>query len=78
MATALQRRMVGLELSENIETLKTAVDAIETVIAGWTLDGADSALPTAVDVKEQMLAYEAVEKPVNSINDAITAIREVA
>jgi len=73
--TAGMRRLVGLELLDNITTLKTAVDAIDTVVSGWTLDDEDSALPTAAAVQTQLLAYEAVEKPINSINDALAELR---
>ena len=73
--TASMRRMVGLELVENVTALKAAVDAINTVVSGWTLDDEDSALPTAADVKAELAAYDAVAKPSNSINDALAEIR---
>lgn len=77
MATAIQVRQVGLELKDNVTAFKTSVDAINTVVSAWTLDGADGALPAEAAVKTQLAAYDALAKPNNSINDALAAIREV-
>lgn len=76
MATAIERRQVGLELKANITAFKTGVDAIDTVVSGWTLDGADGALPADTAIKVQLAAYDALAKPTNSLNDALAAIRE--
>jgi hypothetical protein len=77
MATPIQVRQVGLELKDNITAFKTGVDAINTVVSAWTLDGADGALPAEAVVKAQLAAYDALSKPNNSLNDALAAIREV-
>ena len=74
MATANQVRVVGIELLENITALKTAVDAVNTVVAGWTLDNVDGSLPADTAVKAELDAYNAISKQSMSINDAISAI----
>ena len=78
MATPNELRIVGLELLDNITALKTAVDAVNTVVAAWELKSADGSLPTAADVKAQLAAYDAITKPTNSLNDALTSVRAVA
>jgi hypothetical protein len=75
MANALNRRIVGLELEQNITALKTAVDAINTAVGAWDLRGVDGNLPTDAQVKEQLAAYDAVSKPVLGISDDLAAIR---
>ena len=77
-ATAAQRRMVGLELQENVTALKATVDAIDTVTSAWTLDDVDGSLPTALAIQTQLAAYDTVSKPSNSLNDALSAIRTEA
>jgi hypothetical protein len=73
--TATQRRLVGLELQANVTEFKTALDAINTVTAAWTLDEADENLPTAAAVQAQLAAFDALSKPTNNINDALAEIR---
>lgn len=73
--SALMRRQVGLELLDNITALKAAVDAVDTVVSGWTLDDADNALPNDAAVKAQLAAYDAIAKPASSIADALAAVR---
>jgi hypothetical protein len=75
MATANDRRIIGLELAENVSVYKTALDAISTVVAAWELKDVDGSLPTAIAVKEQLAAYDALSKPTMGINDALIAIR---
>jgi hypothetical protein len=77
MATAINKRIIGLELEQNITTLKTAVDAISTEVLGWDLRGLDGALPADADVKAQLAAYDAVSKPVMGITDDLAAIRAI-
>lgn len=87
--TNLQLRQVAIEIQGNIATIKTAVDAlkvavdaIDTVASGWTLDGLDAALPTAVEVASQVTAYNALSvllsKPANNLDDAIAAVQAAA
>ena len=75
MATPNERRIVGLELSDNVTAFKTAIDAVNTVVAAWDLKGIDGDLPAAAAVKEQLAAYDALAKPTMGINDALIAIR---
>ena len=75
MATAINKRIVGLELEQNITALKTAVDAVNTAVGAWDLRGVDGALPTDAAVKEQLAAYDAISKPVLGISDDLAAIR---
>ena len=77
MATAINKRIIGLELEQNITTLKTAVDAISTEVLGWDLRGIDGDLPVDADVKAQLAAYDAVSKPVMGITDDLAAIRAI-
>lgn len=77
MATAINKRIVGLELEQNVTTLKTAVDAVNTVVTGWDLRGVDGALPAEDLVKQTLALYDAISKPVLSITDDLAAIRAV-
>jgi hypothetical protein len=77
MSTKLNDRIVGLEIEENITALKTAVDAVNTVVAGWNLRGVDGALPASADIKAQLAAYDAISKPVLGLTDDLAAIRAV-
>lgn len=78
MATAKNIRMIGLELEENITALKTAVDAVNTVVSAWELRADDLSLPADTDVKAQLAAYDAITKPANNMNEDLAAIRAVA
>lgn len=86
MATPGQIRQVAIEVAGNIDTLKTSVDglkatvdAVQAVTSTWTLDGLDADLPAAVDVKAQVVAYEAINailsKPGNDLSDSISAVK---
>lgn len=77
MATPNEIRIVGLELSDDITALKTAVDAINTVVSAWNLKSIDGDLPAGSAVKAQLTAYNAISKPTMSLSDAITAIQAV-
>ena len=77
MATKLNDRIVGLEIEQGITALKTAVDAVQTVVAAWDLRGLDSALPASADIKTAMAAYDAISKPVLGLTDDLAAIRAV-
>lgn len=76
MATSNQIRVVAIELDENLTALKTAVDAIDTVVSAWVLNDIDGSLPTDVAVKAQLAAYNAIAKASMSISDAIAAVNE--
>jgi hypothetical protein len=75
--TAIGKRQVGLEMEENITTLKTAVDALDTTIGAWDLRGLDGALPTDAAVKAALASYDAITKPVLGITDALADVRAV-
>lgn len=77
MATTNQVRVVAIELQEAVGELKTAIDAVDTVVAAWTTDNVDGQLPTAAAVKAQLSSFEAIQKPGLSMSDAISAIRAV-
>ena len=77
MATAINKRIVGLELEQNVTALKTAVDAVNTAVTAWNLRGLDGVLPADSAVKEQLTAYDAISKPVLGISDDLAAIRAV-
>jgi|WetSurMetagenome_2_1015567.scaffolds.fasta_scaffold534514_1 hypothetical protein len=87
--SAIDVRLVGLELKTNVagikatvDALQTAVDAIDDVTSVWVLNGADNTLPAASAVKAQLTAYEelvvSVSKPTNTINDSIATIKATA
>jgi hypothetical protein len=75
MATAADRRSVAVSLKQLVGTLKTAVDAVNTAVTAFTLDGADGALPTALEVKAQLAAYDAITKGTVSLTDSLAQIR---
>ena len=75
--TATGKRIVCLEMEENVGTLKTAVDALDTTISAMELRGLDGALPTDAAVKQALAAYDAVTKPVMGITDALADVRAV-
>lgn len=75
MATAIQKRIVGLELEQNVAALKVAVDAVNTTVTAFNLRGLDGDLPTDAAVKDALAAYDAISKPVVSMTDDLAAIR---
>lgn len=77
MATALNKRIVGLEIEQGITALKTAVDAISTAVLAWDLRGIDGDLPLDADIKAQLAAYDAMSKPALGITDDLAAIRAI-
>ena len=74
-ATANQRRVVAIELQEAVAEMKSAVDAVDTVVSAWTTNALDAALPTGLAVKGQLTAFDAISKPGLTMGDAIVAIR---
>lgn len=77
-ATAADRRSVAVSLKQMVGTLKTAVDGVNTAVTAFTLDGQDSALPTALEVKAQLAAYDAITKGTVSLTDSLAQIRAAA
>jgi hypothetical protein len=75
MASAINVRIVGLELEQNIGTLKAAVDAVHTTVAAFNLRSVDGDLPTGAQIKDALTAYDAISKPVVSMTDDLAAIR---
>lgn len=66
-----------LEIEENISSLKTAVDAVDTTIGAMELRGLDGALPTDAATKAALAAYDVITKPVMGITDALADVRAV-
>lgn len=77
MATAINKRIIGLELEQNITALKAAVDAVSTAVLAWDVRGIDGDLPADAEVKTQLAAYDAISKPVLGITDDLAAIRAI-
>lgn len=77
MLTLIGKRVVALEMQENLTTLKTAVDTLDTTVGGWELRGADGALPSDAEVKAALAAYDAISKPAMTITDALADVRAV-
>lgn len=75
--SAAGKRIVLLEIEENISTMKTAVDAVDTTVGAMELRGADGALPTDAATKLALAAYDAISKPVMGITDALADVRAV-
>lgn len=75
MATPAEIRVVGLDLQGKVDAYKTALDAVQTVTTAWTLDDVDGSLPTDLQVKAQLAAYEDLSKPAINMTNALTAIR---
>lgn len=75
--TATGKRIVLLEVEENITALKAAVDAVDTTIGAMDLRGLDGVLPTDAVTKQALAAYDAISKPVMGINDALADVRAV-
>lgn len=77
MATATQKRIVALDVEQNIAALKTAVDAVDTTVKAMDLRGIDGDLPTDVEVKTLLNAYNAISKPVVGMTDDLAAVNAV-
>lgn len=77
MATAGERRIVGVDLQTKVASMKTSLDAINTVTAAWVVNDEDASLPAASAIKEQLLAFDALAKPGINMTDALAAIRAV-
>lgn len=86
MATANEVRQVAIEIQTNIAAVKTAVDAVKTAVdaintaaAAWVVNDVDGSLPTELDVKAQLEAYNnlnvSVSKPSNVLTDSIASIQ---
>jgi len=75
--TATQKRIVALEMEQNVADLKTGVDALNTMISTWDLRGIDGDLPADVDVKQALTAYDAISKPVMGISNDLAEVRAV-
>lgn len=75
MASFNQVREVATDMKEKVATFKAALDAIDTIVAAWTVDGLDAALPADEVVKAQLLAYDNLAKPAISMNEALAAVR---
>ena len=75
--SVIGKRVVCLEMEENLTTLKTAVDALNTTVQAFELRGIDGDLPTDVAVKQALTAYDAISKPVMGITDALADVRAV-
>jgi hypothetical protein len=75
--TAAGKRIVLLEIEENVGSMKTAVDALDTTVDAMELRGADGALPTDAATKAALASYDAISKPVMGITDALADVRAV-
>lgn len=75
MATAAQVRTVATDMIAKVAAFKVSLDAIDTVVSAWTVDGLDAALPADEVVKAQLLAYDNLAKPAISMNEALAAVR---
>jgi hypothetical protein len=75
--SAIGKRVVLLEMEENITALKAAVDAVDTTVGGFELRGIDGALPTDAATKQALAAYDLISKPVMGITDALADVRAV-
>lgn len=77
MATATQRRIVALDIEQNIAALKTSVDAVNTAVTAMELRDVDGSLPTDAEVKTLLNNYNAVSKPVIGMTDDLAAVNAV-
>lgn len=86
MATANEVRQVAIEIQTNIAAIKTVVDAVKaevdtinTAAAAWVVNDVDGSLPTEIEVKAQLEAYNnlsvSVTKPANVLTDSIASIQ---
>ena len=75
MASFNEVRVVGIELQDNVQALKDAVDAVHTVSTAWTLNDIDGSLPADTAVKAALANYEAIVKPSNNMSDAISSVK---
>lgn len=75
--TAIGKRVVLLEMEENVTAMKAAVDAVDTTLGAMTLRGIDGDLPTDAATKQALAAYDAISKPVMGITDALADVRAV-
>jgi hypothetical protein len=75
--TATGKRIVCLEMEENVTTLKAAVDGLNTTLQAFELRDVDGSLPTDVATKQALTAYDAISKPVLGITNELADVRAV-
>ena len=75
MATNTSIRVVGLSLQQVVNKLFSEMSPIYSVASTWTLNGLDDDLPVEGDIREQMAAYNAINKMPIGISDALNDIR---
>ena len=75
MASPAEVRIVATDMKIKVAAYKVALDAVDTVVAAWSVIGADGTLPADEIVKAQLLAYEALSKPGINMSDALAAVR---